>query len=119
VARILFLGMDSPKHSGLRFALQSLGHSLVISESIVLSSVDVAFCNLDIPEYRVILRSLKSLRPALPVVAVTLQPGDRKMLDALESGASDYCCAPFEAAQLASLLAGLGIPGVLTHKTAA
>lgn len=111
--------MDSPKHSSLRLALQSLGHSLVITEATVLSSVDAAFCDLDAPQYRVILRSLKILRPELPVVAVTLFPDDRKLLGALKAGASDYCAAPFSSPQLARLLEGLGIPGMLARRTAA
>lgn len=42
--------------------------------------------------------------PELPVVAVSSQREVADWLDAMEAGASDYCTAPFEAANLGWIL---------------
>jgi DNA-binding NtrC family response regulator len=58
----------------------------------------------DSAEYRDNLRYLRESNPGLPVVVATRQPEERKWLDALESGAADYCSAPFERRQIEWIL---------------
>ena len=114
MARILLLGLDedgdSSKYGTLRSALQYLGHSVICSEAIVLTAIDVVFCNGDHPEYRSILRSLQAHRPSLPVIVVTMLSDSRKWLDALEAGAADYCSSPFHLNQISWILSGLRRP---------
>jgi DNA-binding NtrC family response regulator len=60
----------------------------------------VVFISGDSPDFRNSLALLREAEPGLPVVVVTRLPGASQWLDALESGAADYCGAPFERVQL-------------------
>jgi DNA-binding NtrC family response regulator len=46
------------------------------------------------------LGAVRDMRPELPVVVVSRIPEVSGWLDALDAGATDYCGAPFEAAQV-------------------
>ncbi len=58
------------------------------------------FLDGDSPDYRDRLSALLAAAPGLPVVVATRLPHSAHWLEALEAGATDYCCAPFEAAQV-------------------
>jgi DNA-binding NtrC family response regulator len=60
----------------------------------------VVFISGDTPDFRNRIALLRETEPALPVVVVTRLPGARQWLDALDSGAADYCGAPFERVQV-------------------
>ncbi|HWB95481.1 MAG TPA: hypothetical protein VG672_02230 [Bryobacteraceae bacterium] len=58
------------------------------------------FCSGDDPRFRDALRTVRFQRPSLPFVVATRLPEVKAWLDALDAGASDYCAAPFEPAQI-------------------
>jgi DNA-binding response OmpR family regulator len=60
----------------------------------------VAFISGDSPEFRSIIALLREADPRLAVVVVTRLAGTSQWLDALDSGAADYCGAPFERVQV-------------------
>ena len=62
--------------------------------------VTVVFISGDSPEFRSTIALLREAEPGLAVVVVTRQPGTSQWLDALDSGAADYCGAPFERVQV-------------------
>jgi DNA-binding response OmpR family regulator len=64
----------------------------------------IVFAGGDGPDYRETVRSLVDRCPAVPVVMVNRVPENSRWLDALELGASDYCGAPFEQAQVRWLI---------------
>jgi DNA-binding NtrC family response regulator len=106
MARILLL--DSDDHfAALHKVLENLGHSVVSGQSTVLSSLDAVFCDGDHPDYGIIVKSLKVLRPSLPVVVFTSKLECIRWLEALEAGATDCCSAPFTAERLAEVLESL------------
>jgi DNA-binding NtrC family response regulator len=62
------------------------------------------FISGDNPDYRAILSMLREEHAGLPVIVVTRQPDAKHWLDVLDSGATDYCGAPFERVQLRCIL---------------
>jgi DNA-binding response OmpR family regulator len=60
----------------------------------------VVFISGDSPEFRSTIALLREAEPGLAVVVVTRLPGTSQWLDALDSGAADYCGAPFERVQV-------------------
>ena len=66
--------------------------------------VDIVFAGGQPSQYLSLLRRVREERPALPFVVVTRIPETTAWLDALEAGATDYCCAPFEARQIQWLM---------------
>lgn len=106
MAKILLLD-PIPSLLALRDVLESLGHTVISGQSTVLVSLDAVFCSGDDPAFRLIVKSLNTLRPSLPVVVVTAKPECIRWLEALEAGAANYCSAPFSATQLVSVLEAL------------
>ncbi|MES1257318.1 MAG: response regulator [Acidobacteriota bacterium] len=119
MATLLLIGLNGPKHDRFRQTLRGLGHSLVPGHTPSLPSVDLAFCDGDHADCRTTLQSMRTQRPSLPVIAVTLLPDEGKWLDALEAGAADYCGASFESTSLRWILDGVLRPKPLTHPVAA
>ncbi len=93
MARILLLDLEDQIQ--LRNLLESLGHRVISGQRTVLSTVDAVLCNGEDPDFRLIVSSLRTLRPGLPVAVVTPVSSVGKMLAVLESGASHYCAGPF------------------------
>ena len=98
MARILLLGLDYSIADELNRVLGQLGQTVQIAALAggILESTDanLIFASGDS------LGVVRSRRPDLPVVVTSRLPEVRGWLDALEAGASDYCGAPFEAAQV-------------------
>ncbi len=67
--------------------------------------VDLIFCPSDPSIALPLLRFLKKEQPGVPVVVVSHEPEFGEWLDAMEAGASDYCCAPFDREQLTWIVA--------------
>jgi DNA-binding response OmpR family regulator len=62
--------------------------------------VDVVFCSHDKAVYSRLVRQYAPV----PVIIATRLPEMADWLDALETGAADYCAAPFEPTQLRWLM---------------
>jgi two-component system, response regulator FlrC len=69
-----------------------------------LKDVGIIFAGGDPAQYLSLLKRVRRERPALPFVVVTGSVETAAWLDALEAGATDYCCAPFEARQIQWLM---------------
>lgn len=65
-----------------------------------LRDADILFAGGEPSQYLSLLRLVREERPALPFVVVTRVPETAAWLDALEAGATDYCCSPVESRQL-------------------
>jgi DNA-binding response OmpR family regulator len=60
------------------------------------SPVDIIFCGADVN----LVSELRSAKPEAPIVVVSRLPEVSDWLDSIEAGATDYCAAPFENAQV-------------------
>jgi DNA-binding NtrC family response regulator len=67
----------------------------------------IVFADGDGPCYRETVQHLRKERPDAAVIVVNRVPNNARWLDALESGATDYCGAPFEAVQVKWILDGV------------
>jgi DNA-binding response OmpR family regulator len=63
-------------------------------------AADVIFCRAEVDQ----VRRLKNASPGSAVIVASRIPEISDWLDALEAGATDYCAAPFERAQLCWVL---------------
>ena len=110
MASILLLGLDHDMAEQLALVLRQLSHEVTVTNSLAASLRDriarVIFAAGDCPRYREIVQKLTSKRPDAAVILVNRHPDDGRWLDALELGASDYCGAPFETAQIRWLVEG-------------
>jgi DNA-binding response OmpR family regulator len=107
LAKIVLTGLDLRSQEDLARLLTGQGHRVTIGWEGALASADALFCNADDPAHPALVQKVRTLRPDLPVVVVTGLPDPSKWLDALEAGAADYCCAPFETVQLSCLLSSV------------
>ena len=64
------------------------------------SSAQIIFCGADIET----VTKLRETKPEAPIVVVSRHPEVSDWLDSIEAGASDYCAAPFETAQVQWIL---------------
>jgi len=114
VTRIVLIGLKNTLGTQLMTVLSGHQHSVryvpSLSHSAALSVIeklqpDVVFCAAE-PEhgYMSLLGIIKQKRPDLPVVVVSRLPEIPKWLNALEAGATDYCCPPFESTQIGWIL---------------
>jgi DNA-binding response OmpR family regulator len=69
-----------------------------------LTDVEIIFAGGDPAQYLSLLRRVRKERPTLPFVVVTGSVETTAWLDALEAGATDYCCAPVEPRQIQWLM---------------
>jgi DNA-binding response OmpR family regulator len=106
LAKIVLAGLESWTEHDLSRVLTSQGHQVTIGWEGA-PAADALFCSVDDPGYAALVMEVRTLQPNLAVIAVTGRPEQAKWLDALEAGAADYCCAPFETVQLSCLLAGV------------
>jgi DNA-binding NtrC family response regulator len=98
MAKVLLFGLEGSLSNELNPVLELLGQTVQIenSTSSALEHTDAAVIFAE-GEY---LGAVRNRRPELPVVVVSRLPEVRQWLDALEGGATDYCGAPFEPAQV-------------------
>lgn len=64
------------------------------------SSAEIIFCGADTG----VVTRLRESKPGAPIVVVSRHPEVSGWLDSIEAGASDYCAAPFETAQVQWIL---------------
>ena len=64
------------------------------------ANADLVFAGGDPSICLSLLRRVRYARPILPFIVVTDQPDTTMWLDALEAGATDYCCLPLETRQI-------------------
>jgi DNA-binding NtrC family response regulator len=65
---------------------------------------DLVLCGTDPDKYRPLLLALRNSGLNIPVLVVSRMPEVSEWLDALDSGAADYCGAPFEQQQIRWLI---------------
>jgi DNA-binding NtrC family response regulator len=65
---------------------------------------DIVFCADQPEQYRALLEAVRATLPGLPVTVVSPHTEIPEWLDALDAGAWDYCCPPFEAQQVRWIL---------------
>jgi DNA-binding response OmpR family regulator len=63
-------------------------------------AADVIFCGADVS----VVSGLRNAKPEAQIVVVSRHPEVADWLDSIEAGASDYCAAPFESAQVRWIL---------------
>src|SRR4051794_28524103 len=97
---ILLLGLDNDLAESLSLVLRRLSHEVILTNSLPACLRDrrasIVFVGGDGPRYREIVQKLTAERTDAAVILVNRFPEDERWLDALESGAADYCGAPFE-----------------------
>ena len=64
------------------------------------SPAQISFCGANTE----VVSDLRRTKPEAPIVVVSRHPEVSGWLDSIEAGASDYCAAPFESAQLEWIL---------------
>lgn len=64
------------------------------------SPAQIIFCGADIET----VTRLRETKPQAPIVVVSRHPEVTDWLDSIEAGATDYCAAPFETAQMKWIL---------------
>lgn len=64
----------------------------------------IVFCSSEPALRATVMDAVERSQPGLPVVVVSRLPQMSEWLDAMESGAADYCAAPFEPAQIRWIL---------------
>jgi DNA-binding NtrC family response regulator len=109
--RVLLFGLDPALADELKstLSLHEVAESKAASSSacareIDEKSPDVVFCGSDRRCRETALRAVSVSRPWTPVIVASPQPETADWLDALESGAADYCSAPFESHQISWIL---------------
>ena len=108
MAKLILDGFDPRTAQDLGGVLAGQGHQVTIGwQEDDGDSADVLFCRADAPDYPLLVKEIRTFMPDLPVVVVTAHPDPSRWLDALEDGAADYCCAPFETGELSRLLSGV------------
>jgi DNA-binding NtrC family response regulator len=60
------------------------------------SPANIIFCDANVN----LVSELRSAKPEAPIVVVSRHPEISDWLDSIEAGATDYCAAPFENAQV-------------------
>ena len=101
ISAVLY-GLEQDIASELAAALAACGHRVNTingtqkSGCDSLQRADIIFCRAEVSQ----VQELKGEFPESPVVVASRIPEVSDWLDALEAGASDYCAAPFEPAQI-------------------
>ena len=110
MATILLLGLEDDLAEPLAVILRRLSHDVLITNSLSAALSDryarIVFAGGDGPGYRSIVRNMTATRPDTAVILVNRFPENARWLDALELGATDYCGAPFEPAQISWVVDG-------------
>ena len=95
----LLLGLTEDLAGELLAPLKSCAvnaHAVDRVRDVAESSVDIIFCGADVN----LVSELRSAKPDAPIVVVSRLPEVSDWLDSIEAGATDYCAAPFENAQI-------------------
>jgi len=109
VTKSVIFGLDAELADELRTALFAQNQAVLAIPSATIGQcldlargmgAEVLFCPSNPLCYRPLLRAVRMHSPDLPVVVVSRQPNAPQWVDAMESGAADYCSAPFEPVQL-------------------
>jgi DNA-binding response OmpR family regulator len=102
--RILLLQLEDQLVSQLVPLFSQIGEVAVFKDRFGLTpdltGVDLVLCPCEGRLLRAVVASVAAQKPGLPVVAVGRWAETAAWLDALESGASDYCAPPMEPAQV-------------------
>ena len=101
--KVVFAGLDPQVEKELTNALRSLAVEVAEPES---TDSAMGFCSLSS------LEDFRSAHPGMPAVVVTCVRQVGEWLDAIESGAQDYCSAPFEPGHLGWILKSVARPSV-------
>lgn len=101
--RALLFGLSNDLASDLSEPLASF--CTIDKEDTRLSAVancpaQIIFCGADMA----VVAKLRQTRPDASIIVVSRHPEVGGWLDSIEAGASDYCAAPFEAAQVQWIL---------------
>ncbi len=99
---ILLLGLQRELAAELLPPLQSCGVTAKVVDGMrdVLGSFGIIFCGADVN----LVAELRLAMPQAAIVVVSRHPDVSVWLDSIEAGASDYCAAPFETAQVRWIL---------------
>ena len=109
ITKSLVFGLDTELSDELRMALSMENQAVYAAPSATINEcldlahrmkAEVLFCPSNPLCYRPLLRAVRLHRPDLPVIVVSRKPNAPEWIDAMESGATDYCSAPFEPTQL-------------------
>ena len=101
--RVMIAGLDPQTASALFGALDELSVEVADAAS---THPDLGFCSLEA------LTEFRMSHPGIPVVVVGCARQVGEWLDAIESGAQDYCSAPFEPGLLGWILKSVARPSV-------
>jgi len=120
-SKILLLGLPEDSSAELGRILLEQGHRVrsypVYPASRALELINqhearLVFCSAAPEYYKGLIQAIKPAHPGLPLVVVGRHAETSVWLEALESGATDYCVPPFESASvkwvLESALASCG-----------
>lgn len=104
MANIILLGVEQTVATRISDVLAADGHRIEHRPGIDgpedLTSADIVFASGEPSHYLPLLRRVRDECPALPFVIITDLPKTVEWLDALDAGATDYYCPPFEARQI-------------------
>ncbi|HEX4274451.1 MAG TPA: response regulator [Bryobacteraceae bacterium] len=104
MANVFLIGLEQSTAAQISRALAVERHKIEQKPQTVgardLMEVDIVFAGGTPAQYLPLLRRVRDERPSLPFVVVTRIPETTEWLDALEAGATDYCCSPFENRQI-------------------
>jgi DNA-binding NtrC family response regulator len=101
--RALLVGLDEGVARELAGALHANSWETSAAQQAGPEQAELVFCGPGLQA----LEAAVSAFPGTPVVVASRLPDEHAWLDALESGAADYCAAPFETEQIRWLLAGV------------
>jgi DNA-binding NtrC family response regulator len=110
---IMLYGLESSLASELAGVLTREGHAFRSASfdpmaSGVKTAIDsrtgLVFCSADRATYAHLLHQIEQEALGLPVVVVSRRPATEEWLNAIEAGAADYCCAPFETFQISWII---------------
>lgn len=101
--KVAFAGLDPETASALSGALDQLSVEVTDGD---LDDPDLGFCSL------AALEAFRTSHPGTPIVVVSFTRQVSEWLDAIESGAQDYCSAPFEPSLLGWILKSTVRPSV-------
>jgi DNA-binding NarL/FixJ family response regulator len=108
-ANVVLFGLSEALSADLETALGGIAGDIEATsltpeeclESAKRNSANVFFCG---PNAELV-RELRRQCPNTVIIAASRIPDTDDWLDAIEAGADDYCAAPFETAQLTSMIA--------------
>ncbi|HLI82423.1 MAG TPA: hypothetical protein VKV17_00820 [Bryobacteraceae bacterium] len=102
------LGLPEDLERGLAQVLREEGHKLARRTRLQNlrhgPKPEAVFISGDDPQFRRTIAELRESETEVPVIVVTRKPETAQWLDALDAGATDYCAAPFERAQVQWIL---------------